>query len=111
LIEPILIRNGLPGAAAALVCGDIEVGKELVGSEDIPLGMCALPQLQRGVRSRKLMVVSFTGSEKVGKEVAKVVQDRFGKVLLELGGNNGMSTISIYLRDRPAVLIYSGNCR
>jgi hypothetical protein len=57
------------------------------------------------------MVVSFTGSEKVGKEVAKVVQDRFGKVLLELGGNNGMSTISIYLRDRPAVLIYSGNCR
>jgi aldehyde dehydrogenase family 7 protein A1 len=33
--------------------------------------------------------VSFTGSEKVGKEVAKVVQDRFGKVLLELGGNNG----------------------
>lgn len=36
--------------------------------------------------------MSFTGSEKVGKEVAKVVQDRFGKVLLELGGNNGMST-------------------
>ena len=40
LIEPILIKNGLPGAAAALVCGDIDVGKELVGSEDIPLGMC-----------------------------------------------------------------------
>ena len=40
LIEPILIRNGLPGAAAALVCGDIDVGKELVGTEDIPLGMC-----------------------------------------------------------------------
>jgi aldehyde dehydrogenase family 7 protein A1 len=43
LIEPILIRNGLPGAAAALVCGDIDVGKELVGSEDIPLGMCLPP--------------------------------------------------------------------
>jgi hypothetical protein len=42
LIEPILIRNGLPGAAAALVCGDIDVGKELVGSEDIPLGMCLM---------------------------------------------------------------------
>jgi aldehyde dehydrogenase family 7 protein A1 len=38
LIEPILVRNGLPGAAAALVCGDVDVGKELVGSEDIPLG-------------------------------------------------------------------------
>lgn len=33
--------------------------------------------------------VSFTGSEAVGQKVAKVVQGRFGKVLLELGGNNG----------------------
>lgn len=38
LIEPILERNGLPGAAAALVCGDVDVGKEIVGSPDIPLG-------------------------------------------------------------------------
>lgn len=38
LIEPILERNGLPGAAAALVCGDIDVGKAIVGSPDIPLG-------------------------------------------------------------------------
>jgi hypothetical protein len=52
LIEPILIRNGLPGAAAALVCGDIEVGKELVGSEDIPLGMCPLLQLVWSSKSR-----------------------------------------------------------
>ena len=33
--------------------------------------------------------VSFTGSEDVGRRVGKVVQSRFGKVLLELGGNNG----------------------
>jgi acyl-CoA reductase-like NAD-dependent aldehyde dehydrogenase len=57
------------------------------------------------------MVVSFTGSEKVGKEVAKVVQDRFGKVLLELGGNNGMSTTALYRRDKRAVLMYSGHRR
>ncbi|WVQ85991.1 hypothetical protein IAT38_008159 [Cryptococcus sp. DSM 104549] len=69
LIQPVLERNGLPGAAAALVCGGIDVGKSIVGSEDIPL-------------------VSFTGSEKVGKEVGKAVMDRFGKSILELGGNN-----------------------
>jgi len=34
--------------------------------------------------------VSFTGSEGVGRIVGKMVQNRFGKVLLELGGNNGM---------------------
>lgn len=33
-------------------------------------------------------MVSFTGSEAVGKIVGKNVQDRFGKALLELGGNN-----------------------
>jgi len=33
-------------------------------------------------------VVSFTGSEGVGRIVGKAVQSRFGKVLLELGGNN-----------------------
>ncbi len=37
-----------------------------------------------------LCTVSFTGSERVGRQVGKVVQSRFGKVLLELGGNNGM---------------------
>lgn len=38
LVEPVLERNGLPGAAAALVCGDVDVGKEIVGSHDVPLG-------------------------------------------------------------------------
>jgi aldehyde dehydrogenase family 7 protein A1 len=37
--------------------------------------------------------VSFTGSENVGRIVGKNVQSRFGKVLLELGGNNGSSPI------------------
>jgi len=32
--------------------------------------------------------VSFTGSEAAGRQVGKVVQNRFGKLLLELGGNN-----------------------
>jgi aldehyde dehydrogenase family 7 protein A1 len=35
------------------------------------------------------LLVSFTGSENVGRVVGKIVQSRFGKVLLELGGNNG----------------------
>jgi aldehyde dehydrogenase family 7 member A1 len=38
--------------------------------------------------SHSIFVVSFTGSEHVGAKVGKKVQGRFGKVLLELGGNN-----------------------
>jgi aldehyde dehydrogenase family 7 protein A1 len=38
LIQPVLERNGLPGAVAALVCGDVAVGKELVGSSAVDMG-------------------------------------------------------------------------
>ncbi len=33
-------------------------------------------------------MVSFTGSCQVGKQVAQTVQARFGRTILELGGNN-----------------------
>lgn len=35
-------------------------------------------------------LVSFTGSTKVGRHVNEVVASRFGKTILELGGNNAM---------------------
>jgi aldehyde dehydrogenase family 7 protein A1 len=69
IIQKVLEENGLPGAAASLVTGDIDVGKTLVASPQLPL-------------------ISFTGSERVGREVGRNVQDRFGKTILELGGNN-----------------------
>jgi hypothetical protein len=89
LIAPVLERNGLPGATASLVTGGVDVGKEIVGSSDIQLGESASDPIPV-----VLTLVSFTGSEKVGKEVGKAVQDRFGKPLLELGGNNGESATS-----------------
>lgn len=36
----------------------------------------------------RVPLVSFTGSSRVGAMVRKQVEDRFGRVLLELGGNN-----------------------
>jgi acyl-CoA reductase-like NAD-dependent aldehyde dehydrogenase len=38
--------------------------------------------------SPQVNLLSFTGSTKVGKEVAQTVSARLGKYLLELGGNN-----------------------
>ena len=54
-----------------LVIGGAEIGKSLVKDENIPL-------------------VSFTGSTKVGREVGAQVAARFGKSILELGGNNAI---------------------
>ncbi|KAL4071772.1 NAD-aldehyde dehydrogenase [Scleroderma citrinum] len=69
IIAHVLEKNGIPGAVSALVSGGKDVGEAVVNSPDIPL-------------------VSFTGSETVGAAVGKAVQSRFGKTILELGGNN-----------------------
>lgn len=69
IISKVLEKNGIPGAVAGLVNGGNSVGQAVVESEHVDM-------------------VSFTGSEAVGKQVGRVVQSRFGKVLLELGGNN-----------------------
>ena len=50
-----------------------------------------------------LFLVSFTGSEAIGRVVGKAVQSRFGKTILELGGNNGMYFGSIVTDPRYLV--------
>ena len=42
------------------------------------------------VRDPRVPVVSATGSTRMGRAVAPVVAVRFGRCILELGGNNGM---------------------
>ncbi|KAI0694506.1 NAD-aldehyde dehydrogenase [Cytidiella melzeri] len=71
IVSSVLERNGIPGAVAGLVIGGKDVGEAVVESDNVDM-------------------VSFTGSEHVGRQVGKVVQSRFGKVLLELGGNNAV---------------------
>ncbi|KAF7327770.1 NAD-aldehyde dehydrogenase [Mycena kentingensis (nom. inval.)] len=71
IISRVLERNGIPGAVA----GDQDAGSAIVESHDVPL-------------------VSFTGSERVGRIVGKNVQSRFGKSILELGGNNAAIVMS-----------------
>ncbi|CAO1626606.1 unnamed protein product [Parajaminaea phylloscopi] len=69
LIARVLARHQLPTALAALVCGDVETSKALCEDDRVQL-------------------LSFTGSEAIGRIVAQTVGARLGKCLLELGGNN-----------------------
>lgn len=70
IVAEVLRRNNLPGIVS-LCQGDADVGKMMSQDERIKL-------------------LSFTGSTKVGREVGVEVQKRFGKFLLELGGNNAL---------------------
>lgn len=60
-----------PEGLLQTLIGDAELGKVLVASPSVP-------------------VVSATGSTRMGRAVAPVVAERFGKCILELGGNNAM---------------------
>jgi acyl-CoA reductase-like NAD-dependent aldehyde dehydrogenase len=40
------------------------------------------------INDKRIQLISFTGSTQVGKTVQQKVGDRFGKTILELGGNN-----------------------
>jgi aldehyde dehydrogenase (NAD+) len=42
------------------------------------------------INDPRILLVSFTGSTKVGRHISETVAGRFGKVLLELGGNNAI---------------------
>jgi aldehyde dehydrogenase (NAD+) len=44
----------------------------------------------RMARDRRLPLISFTGSTAVGRRVAEIVAGRFGRTILELGGNNAI---------------------
>jgi aldehyde dehydrogenase (NAD+) len=100
-------------ACLALVCGDSVVWKP---SEKTPLTAVAVAALFARARERfgdapaglvevvqggrdvgealvddpRVALVSATGSTRMGREVGPRVAARFGRSLLELGGNNGM---------------------
>jgi len=71
IVTEVLEKNNLPGAICSLCTGGTDIGKK----------MAADPRMK---------LVSFTGSTNVGRDVAVTVQQRFGKHLLELGGNNAL---------------------
>lgn len=60
------------------------------------LGVCALvigsgrTVGDRMLRDPRLPLISLTGSTGVGRDCARIVGDRLGRTLLELGGNNGI---------------------
>uniref|UniRef100_A0A8D1RBU9 aldehyde dehydrogenase (NAD(+)) n=1 Tax=Sus scrofa TaxID=9823 RepID=A0A8D1RBU9_PIG len=71
VLRKVLEDNKLPGAICSLTCGGADIGTSMAKDEQVNL-------------------LSFTGSTQVGKQVALMVQERFGRSLLELGGNNAI---------------------
>jgi aldehyde dehydrogenase (NAD+) len=45
---------------------------------------------ERMTRDKRIPLISFTGSTRVGRHISSIVQERMGRNLLELGGNNAL---------------------
>jgi acyl-CoA reductase-like NAD-dependent aldehyde dehydrogenase len=60
-----------------------------------------------------MALISFTGSTKVGRIVSTKVAERFGKCVLELGGNNAeivMNDANLELALKAALFAGVGTC-
>lgn len=71
ILKEVLVKNNLPEGIFNLIIGGREIGELIAKDERIPL-------------------VSATGSTRMGRSVGKIVAERLGKSLLELGGNNAI---------------------
>lgn len=71
LVASVLKENNLPQGISTLVTGGSSIGEAISNDKHLPL-------------------VSFTGSTKIGQQVALQIQERFGRSILELGGNNAI---------------------
>jgi len=69
ICNEVLKVNGAPNIFSLTIGGGSTIGESLINDKNIPL-------------------ISFTGSTKMGKHVSRAVSSRFGKTILELGGNN-----------------------
>ena len=83
-----------PGGLSEVVQGGLSVGERLVDD-------------------RRVALVSATGSTRMGRAVAPRVAARFGRTLLELGGNNAMivgPSADLELATRAVLFSAAGTC-
>lgn len=72
IVKEVLIENNLPEGIFSLVIGKgSTIGEKIISDKRLPL-------------------ISVTGSTSVGKHAAEVIAKRFGRAILELGGNNSI---------------------
>ncbi len=71
IINKVLLDAGFAGIMGLVIGEDQEVGETLIRDSRVPL-------------------ISATGSTRMGRHVGQVVAERFGKTILELGGNNAL---------------------
>ena len=69
ICNEVLALKDVPNIFSLVIGSGSTIGETMINDKNVPL-------------------ISFTGSTRMGRHVSKVVGERFGKSILELGGNN-----------------------
>jgi aldehyde dehydrogenase family 7 protein A1 len=72
IIADVLDRNSIPGAVCSMITGSGPTVGEWMTTDP------------------RLRLISFTGSTAIGRRIGQTVAGRFGRCILELGGNNAI---------------------
>lgn len=112
----------------AMICGDLTLWKgasstslttiactkivaDVLERNNCPKGVLTMTQGggstigERIINDKRFELVSFTGSSEIGQRVSEIVHKRFGRTILELGGNNA----TIVMEDANLELVLKGS--
>jgi len=95
IIQEVFERNNLPSGICSTICGSGGLIGDLFTNDP------------------RLTLISFTGSTEVGKGVSTNVHTRFGRTILELGGNNAICVLddaNLDLAARAILFAAVGTC-
>ena len=102
IVEEVLLANSVPSAICSLVSGGAEIGEAMARDRRVPLVSftgstpvslwhhLAFFSLTLTFLTLLATVSVFLHDPQVGSKVGMLVQERFGKKILELGGNNAI---------------------
>eukprot|EP01114_Cavostelium_apophysatum_P023008 TRINITY_DN852_c0_g1_i1.p1 TRINITY_DN852_c0_g1~~TRINITY_DN852_c0_g1_i1.p1 ORF type:complete len:517 (-),score=145.41 TRINITY_DN852_c0_g1_i1:67-1617(-) len=95
IVSEVLVKNGVSGAVFSMICGSGSAIGDLLCND------------------KRLSLISFTGSTSIGRGISKAVHTRFGRTILELGGNNAtivMDDADLEMALRSVLFAAVGTC-
>ena len=82
-------QTPLTAVAVQHICNDVMQAHKLQGVFSLTIGKGSVIG-EKLVNDRRVPLISATGSCKMGYRIGKIVGERLGRTILELGGNNGI---------------------
>ncbi|HEU4412256.1 MAG TPA: aldehyde dehydrogenase family protein [Polyangiaceae bacterium] len=119
--DPVVWKPSEKTPLTAAACGALfrrACARFAAGGAAAPPGLCEIvqggaPAGERLADDRRVALVSATGSTRMGRALAPRVAARFGRALLELGGNNAMvvaPSADLELATRAILFSAVGTC-